>query len=95
MESNGFHTSLIEMGVRVQLKIIITVVFVILITVALFFIENRSNIPSIIIIPILVLILTKYVLGDWDRGFRFTLTDIFYFMSILAVSYITMLVLSG
>ena len=83
------------MGVRVQLKIIITVVFVILITVALFFIENRSNIPSIIIIPILVLILTKYVLGDWDRGFRFTLTDIFYFMSILAVSYTTMLVLSG
>lgn len=80
---------------KLEVRIIITILFVVLTTTLLFFIENRSNIPSLIIIPILVSILTKYMLGDWDRGFRFTLIDIFYWVSILTGSYATLIILES
>lgn len=80
---------------KLEVRIIITILFVVLTTTLLFFIENRSNIPSLIIIPILVSILTKYMLGDWDRGFRFTIIDIFYWVSILTGSYATLIILES
>jgi hypothetical protein len=80
---------------KVEVRIITTLLFVVLTTTLLFFVENRSNIPSVIIIPILVSILTKYMLGDWDRGFRFTLIDIFYWVSILTASYATLIILDS
>jgi len=80
---------------KVEVRIITTILFVVLTTTLLFFIENRSNISSFIIIPVLVSILTKYMLGDWDRGFRFTLIDIFYWVSILTGSYATLIILDS
>lgn len=67
--------------------IVTTVVFVVIITMILMYVENKSNLPSALIIPILVALLTKYVLGDWDRGFQWTALDIVYWMSILGISY--------
>jgi len=80
---------------KLEVRIITTILFVVLTTTLLFFVENRSNIPSFIIIPVLVSILTKYMLGDWDRGFRFTLIDIFYWVSILTGSYATLIILES
>jgi hypothetical protein len=80
---------------KLEVRIITTILFVVITTTLLFFIENRSNIPSVIIIPILVSILTKYMLGDWDRGYRFTLIDIFYWVSILTGSYATLIILES
>jgi hypothetical protein len=66
-----------------------TFLFVVLVTVGLAMIPNRSNFPTSIIVPILVALLTKYTLGDWDRGFRWTSSDLLFWTSILAISYIT------
>lgn len=79
---------------QLQQRIFITVFFAVTITIILFYVENRSNVPSTVAIPILVSLITKYVIGDWDSGFQFTLLDISYWISILAVSYATLQMLS-
>ena len=71
----------------VLFRIVNTIVFSIIATIILFSIENRSNIPSVIAIPFLVAVLAKYILGDWDSGFRWTILDIPYWISIIGSSY--------
>lgn len=66
-----------------------TFLFVVLVTLGLAMIPNRSNFPTTIIVPILAALLTKYTLGDWDRGFRWTSSDLLFWISVLAISYIT------
>jgi hypothetical protein len=66
-----------------------TFLFVVLVTFALLMIENRSNFPTTIILPVIVALLTKYALGDWDAGFRWTSNDFLFWGSILFISYIT------
>jgi hypothetical protein len=63
-----------------------TILFSILASIVLVTIENRSNVPSIIAIPVIVALLTKYVLGDWDKGFQWSLLDYPYWISILGSS---------
>ena len=65
-----------------------TFLFVILVTIGLLMIENRSNFPTIIVVPILTALLTKYTLGDWDRGFTWSSNDFLFWGSILFISYI-------
>jgi hypothetical protein len=77
------------------IRVIITLLFSSVATIGLFFIDNRSNIPSIFMIPILASLLTKYVLGDWDTGFQMTFSDVAYWSSILGSSYILVRVLEG
>jgi hypothetical protein len=72
---------------RLVIRIFITCIFVAFITVLFFFIENKSNVPSYIAIPILVSLLTKYVLGDWDKGFKRTIFDIPYWITIFSLSF--------
>ena len=76
------------------IRIFITLLFSSIITILLFFVENRSNLPSILIIPIIVSILTKYVLGDWDKGFQWSWLDLAYWTSIFGTSYITISLLN-
>jgi predicted membrane protein len=66
-----------------------TFLFVVLVTLGLAMIPNRSNFPTTIIVPILTALLTKYTLGDWDRGFRWSSSDLLFWTSVLAISYIT------
>jgi hypothetical protein len=75
-------------------RITSTLLFSCFVTIVLFFIENRSNISSILMIPIIVSLLTKYVLGDWDKGFQWSLVDLAYWFSILSTSYGTLYFLS-
>jgi len=46
-------------------------------------------------IPILASLLTKYALGDWDKGFQLSLLDLVYWISILGTSYVTIRFLSS
>lgn len=69
---------------------IATLAFTALITIVLYHVGNRSNLPSPYIIPTIASLLTKYILGDWDRGFAWTTSDIAYWGSILATSYATL-----
>lgn len=71
-----------------------TLIFAAVVTGLLFMIPNKSNIPSGIAIPLLTALLTKYTMGDWDKGFRWTLTDILYWVSILGVSWTTLKLLT-
>jgi hypothetical protein len=73
--------------------IIITIFFSIIASILLFFVENRSNLPSVLMIPVIVSLLTKYVLGDWDKGFQWSLSDIAYWASIFGTSYVTISIL--
>lgn len=73
--------------------IVSTVVFTAVITAALYYVGNRSELPSPYIIPTMASLLTKYVLGDWDRGFAWTTSDIAYWGTILTTSYATLYVL--
>ena len=68
-------------------KILSTLVFVILCSKLLSFIKNKSNFPKKYIIPILVAGLTKYCIGDWDKGYTWSLMDILYWMIIIVTSY--------
>lgn len=66
-----------------------TVLFVILSSVALSFIPNKSNFPDELVIPLIVSLFTKYTLGDWDKGYQWTQSDIYYWLTLLGVSFIT------
>ena len=55
-----------------------TILVVIILSILFSFVENKSNFPNIVMIPIIVGSITKYILGDWDTGYDWTLSDIFY-----------------
>ena len=48
--------------------------------------KNKSNFSPYIIIPLIVSITTKYLFGDWDKGYLWTKLDILYWVSILLYS---------
>jgi hypothetical protein len=73
------------------IRIILTLLFSSIATILLLFVENRSNLPSIVMIPLIASLLTKYALGDWDKGFQWSLLDIAYWISVLGTSYIIVL----
>lgn len=77
------------------IRILNTLFFSILASILFFNIPNHSNVSSFIAIPFIVSILTKYIMGDWDTGFRWTMLDIPYWMSIIATSYGTVYILSS
>lgn len=68
-----------------------TILFVLSATVLFSFIENKSNFPKIIIIPLIVSAITKFCLGDWDKGYIWSVVDIFYWITLFSVSIITIL----
>jgi hypothetical protein len=69
------------------IRILFTVLFSSVATIVLFFFKNHSNLPSILMIPIIVSLLTKYVLGDWDKGFQWSLLDVAFWASTVGTSY--------
>ncbi len=68
-------------------KIIIIIFFTSLITLLFLTIENKSNFSKKIIIPILVALITKYSFGDFDKGYQYTISDIYYWILILFIPY--------
>ena len=68
-----------------------TLLFSVLLTTALYFLPNYSNIRKEMILPFIVALLTKYVLGDWDDGYIWSYSDVYYWGSVLLVSYITVI----
>lgn len=69
-------------------KIIILIFFTSIITLLFLMIQNKSNFQKKIIIPILVALITKYSLGDLDKGYQYSMSDIFYWILILFIPYI-------
>lgn len=44
-------------------------------------------------IPLLVALSVKYVYGDWDKGSKYSMSDISYFLAIIVISVLTLKVL--
>ena len=51
-------------------------------------VPNRSNFKSVYVIPLICLLVTKYVVGDFDLGYVWTLSDVFFVLYVLTVSYL-------
>jgi len=71
-----------------------TILVVIILSILFSFVENKSNFPNIVMIPIIVGSITKYILGDWDTGYDWTLSDIFYWASLIGFSVITVTIIN-
>ena len=70
-----------------------TLLSTIFLSILLFLFNNKSNFKTEYIIPIIVALLVKYLLGDWDKGYAWSLSDIQYWLFILVISYITIIIL--
>jgi len=51
-------------------------------------IPNKSNFPKEYIIPLIMSLIIKYSIGDVDKGYKLTYSDIFYWVYIIGLSYI-------
>jgi hypothetical protein len=69
-----------------------TILFVVALSLLFTFVENKSNFPSYIMIPIIVGAITKYVLGDWDEEYAWTMMDLSYWACLFGFSALTVLV---
>jgi len=70
-----------------------TLIFVCFCSIFFLFIPNKSNFPTIIYIPLLVSLLTKYVVGDWDKNFQWSYLDFLYWISTIGTSFLTIILL--
>lgn len=70
-----------------------TLIFVCFCSIFFLFIPNKSNFPTIIYIPLLVSLLTKYVVGDWDKNFQWSYLDLFYWISTIGTSFLTIILI--
>jgi hypothetical protein len=74
-------------------KVSVTAFVVVILSIGMTIIPNKSNFPTVYVVPIIVALLTKYILGDWDKGYTWTRSDIWYWSFIFAVSYATIFVM--
>ena len=63
-------------------------IFLIIATIMLLRISNKSNIPTIYIVPVIVALAAKYIIGDFDKGFAWTWSDALFWLYVLCVPYI-------
>ena len=76
-------------------KIIKILFFISILTIVFFYVPNKSNFPKKYMIPLIVAFITKYSLGDLDKGYVYTISDIFYWFTILFVPYLIICYLEG
>jgi hypothetical protein len=66
-------------------KVIFASVFL---TILLLFIKNESNFNDYIIIPLITSLVIKYTFGDFDIGYQWSKSDIFYWVILIVTSVI-------
>jgi hypothetical protein len=74
-------------------KMVVISLIALILTFLFFNIPNKSNFPKKYIIPIIVSLIIKYSFGDLDKGYRYTISDIYYWLIILLVPYIVVVYL--
>ena len=75
-------------------QIMFTIFLNLVITFVLLQFENKSNFNSKIMVPIISSLIIKYILGDWDVGYQWSVSDIYYWVSLLSTSFIFVYVYS-
>ena len=82
------------MNFRIK-KTLLLIIFTILATILFFLIPNKSNINKLIIIPLIVYLLAKFLIGDFDKESTYSASDIYHFSIIILVSISTLLLLTN
>ncbi len=77
------------------LKILLISVVAVVLTLIFLIIPNKSNFPNRIMIPLIVSLIIKYSMGDLDRGYSWTMSDILYWATILLVPYFIVIYFEG
>jgi hypothetical protein len=72
---------------KIFIRIILTILVAISISMILVQFKNRSNFPTIIMIPFITALITKFTIGDWDKSYQWTSYDAAYWLTIIGVSY--------
>ena len=54
--------------------------------------NNKSNINSFLIIPIITALTSKYFIGDIDKGYQFSMNDVIYWLTLISSSLITIII---
>ena len=75
-------------------KIIISCLISILLSTILYYIPNKSNYSKYIMIPLIVILLIKYTMGDWDKGYIYSYKDILFYLVLYLVSAFTIYILT-
>lgn len=73
-------------------KYLLTIIFVLILTLCMTLFKNQSNFSEYIMIPLIVSLITKYIIGDWDHGYTYSYLDILYWITIFMVSIFTLYV---
>ena len=76
-------------------KIIIIFFFISITTLFFLNVPNKSNFSNKFIIPILVALITKYLIGDLDKGYQYTISDMYYWFILLFIPYTIVLYFDG
>ena len=63
-------------------------IFLLYNTVVINYFDNKSNYSSYLIVPLINALLIKYYFGDFDKGYKWSLSDIYYWFGIVVVSII-------
>lgn len=71
------------------MQVVASLIFVIIITLVLSQIPNKSNFSAEYFIPVCSALLSKYAFGDWDKGYQWSASDMIYWPTLLGLSYIT------
>lgn len=66
-------------------------IFLVIATVFMLRLPNNSNLPTYIVIPLLVSLLAKYIHGDLDTGFVWSKSDAFYWIYVIGVPFIVVI----
>lgn len=73
---------------KVREKLSKLTIFLIIATIMLLRVKNKSNVPSLYIVPIIVALAAKYVVGDLDKGVAWTWWDIAFWIYAICVPYL-------
>jgi hypothetical protein len=82
-----YFTDIIIINNMCWLKILLISVVAVFLTLIFLMIPNKSNFPNRIIIPLIVSLIIKYSMGDLDRGYSWTMSDLLYWAIILLLPY--------
>ena len=74
-------------------QLVIISILAVFLTLLFFYIPNKSNFPKKYMIPIIVSLIIKYSIGDLDKSYSYTVSDVYYWFMILFIPYAVVLYL--
>ena len=74
-------------------KYLLIILYSFLLSILFFLIPNKSNFNNYIIIPLINILIIKYICGDLDRGYIFSYQDLLFLLIIISITILTLYLL--